>query len=67
MVKNHLLSLFHSEQLPADMQGKDPVTMVQYNKLLSICRIPHPTTDFTITTPSYQSRHIIVMSNNQVC
>ncbi|XP_065068504.1 carnitine O-acetyltransferase-like isoform X2 [Rhopilema esculentum] len=58
-------SLIDSEQLPVDMQGKDPVTMVQYNKLLSICRIPHPTTDFTITTPSYQSRHIIVMSNNQ--
>jgi len=58
-------SFIDSERLPVDMQGKDPLTMVQYCKLLSTCRIPHHIKDYALRTPAYQSRHIVVMCNNQ--
>jgi len=52
------------EQLPVEYAGKDPVTMRQYKKLLSVSRIPQPMRDWEVTTPRDQSRHIIVAHNN---
>eukprot|EP00794_Sanderia_malayensis_P015982 gene15982-17592_t len=57
--------LIDSESLPPDMQGNDPLTMFQYNKVLSTCRIPHHLKDFAITTPAHQSRHVTVMCHDQ--
>jgi len=56
--------IIDSESYPVDYAGKAPLTMVQYKKLLSVCRIPYARQDGDITAPPHQSRHVMVAHNN---
>ncbi|XP_057289805.1 carnitine O-acetyltransferase-like [Hydractinia symbiolongicarpus] len=57
-------SLIDSQSLPVDYAGKDPLTMKQYQKLLSACRVPYAKCDGEILTSPEESRHVMVAHNN---
>ncbi|XP_065647513.1 carnitine O-acetyltransferase isoform X2 [Hydra vulgaris] len=57
--------LVDSESIPVDYSREDPLTMMQYKKLLSVCRIPLPVRDAEVITPPENSRHMVVAHNNQ--
>ena len=60
-------SLVDSESVPVDMLGKHPMCMMQYNYILSTCRIPHTQRDTRVRAGRGDDHHIIVMHNNNVC
>lgn len=57
-------NLVDTESIPVDHAGKDPLTMVQYKKLLSYCRVPLANCDKDVYTPPDESKHVIVAHNN---
>ena len=59
-----ILDMVDFEQIPVDMARKDPLTMNQYTKLLSMCRQPHASLDISVQAEQEESRNIIVDHNN---
>lgn len=53
-----------NQTLSIDYAGQSPLSMRQYGKLLSICRIPCAQLDGEVMTPPEESRHVIVTHNN---
>lgn len=49
------------------MLGPHPMCMIQYNKLLSTCRIPYLKRDTRVKAKRNEDHHIIVIHNNRVC
>ncbi|XP_065051829.1 carnitine O-acetyltransferase-like isoform X3 [Rhopilema esculentum] len=58
-------SLIDYEGLQTDISRSRPTAMDQYGKILSSCRVPHPRKDYLVTSRGMNSRHIIVMCNEQ--
>lgn len=50
-------------QIRAEMMGKAPLDMAQYNKIFGTCRVPGKPADSLLFHPN--STHIVVASNNQ--
>ncbi|XP_028395002.1 carnitine O-acetyltransferase-like [Dendronephthya gigantea] len=57
-------SLVDSESVPVDMLGPHPMCMMQYNNILSTCRVPHTQRDTRVKAGRGEDHHIIVMHNN---
>ncbi|XP_046845158.1 carnitine O-acetyltransferase-like [Xenia sp. Carnegie-2017] len=57
-------NLVESESVPVDMLGPHPMCMIQYNNLLSTCRIPHTTRDWRVKAARGEDHHIIVIHRN---
>jgi len=53
-----------NQSFPVDFAGKNPLSMRQYGKLLSICRVPYAKKDGEIATRPEDSRHVIVAHKN---